>query len=173
MRDHGTLSPDRPATLEGLNRRRHEGPLFDTPRQGRTGVLLPPLDVPASDPAALFGPLARSEVRGEIETSEVDVIRHFTRLSQMNFSIDAALYPLGSCTMKHNPRINEEIARLPGFAETHPYAPERHSQGNLELMWRLEQALKTLTGFVRLSLQPSAGANGELTGILMVRAAHV
>ncbi len=129
--------------------------------------------MPEADPAALYGDAHRPEVAGEVEANEVDVVRHFTRLSQMNFAIDTALYSLGSCTMKHNPRINEEIARLPGFNDTHPYAPVHLAQGNLELMWRLEQALKALTGFERVTLQPSAGANGELTGALMIRAAHV
>jgi glycine dehydrogenase subunit 2 len=156
-----------------LDRRRRFGSLFDTKRPGRTGVLLPPLDVPAADAERLFGAQHRAEVAGEVEANEVDVVRHFTRLSQMNFAIDTALYSLGSCTMKHNPRINEEMARLPGFNDTHPYAPVHLAQGNLELMWRLEQALLALTGFSRVTLQPSAGANGELTGALMIRAAHV
>ncbi len=155
------------------DRRRREGTLFDVPRPGRTGVLLPPLDVPLSDPSSLFGAFHRPEVSGEVEASEVDVVRHFTRLSLLNFAIDTALYPLGSCTMKHNPRINEEIARLPGFAEVHPYTAEHLVQGALELLWLLEERLKVLTGFARVTLQPSAGANGELTGVLMVRAAHV
>jgi glycine dehydrogenase subunit 2 len=156
-----------------LDRRRRFGSLFDAPRTGRVGVLLPPLDVPAADPAALYGAAHRPGVEGEVEASEVDVVRHFTRLSQLNFAIDTALYSLGSCTMKHNPRLNEEIARLPGFNDTHPYAPEHLSQGNLELLFRLEEALKALTGFARVTLQPSAGANGELAGALMIRAAHV
>jgi glycine dehydrogenase subunit 2 len=174
MSDHGTLVSDPIVRADArLDRRRRFGSLFDATRAGRTGVHLPALDVPAADPAALFGDGHRAEVAGEIEASEVDVVRHFTRLSQMNFAIDTALYSLGSCTMKHNPRINEEIARLAGFNDTHPYAPEHLAQGNLELMWRLEQALKALTGFARVTLQPSAGANGELTGALMIRAAHV
>jgi glycine dehydrogenase subunit 2 len=156
-----------------LDRRRRFGSLFEAPKTGRTGVFLPKLDVPEADPAALFGAAHRTGVEGEVEASEVDVVRHFTRLSQMNFAIDTALYSLGSCTMKHNPRINEEIARLPGFNDTHPYAPEHLVQGNLELIFRLEQFLKALTGFSRVTLQPSAGANGELTGALMIRAAHV
>ncbi len=159
--------------LGTLDRRRPSASLFDTYRPGRKGVLLPPLDVPEADPATLYGAAHRSEVRGEVEASEVDVVRHFTRLSRLNFAIDTALYSLGSCTMKHNPRLNEETARLPGFNDTHPYAPEHLSQGNLELMWRLEEALRVVTGFARVTLQPSAGANGELTSVLMVRAAHV
>jgi glycine dehydrogenase subunit 2 len=174
MTDHGTLT-SKPVTRAGadLDRRRVFASLFDAPSPGRRGVLLPPLDVPPADAAALYGSSHRPEVEGELETSEVDVVRHFTRLSQKNFAIDTALYSLGSCTMKHNPRLNEELARLPGFNDTHPYAPERLSQGNLELMWRLEEALKTLTGFARVTLQPSAGANGELAGALIIRAAHV
>jgi glycine dehydrogenase subunit 2 len=174
MSDHGTLTePPAAATSVRLDRRRRFGSLFDAPRPGRQGVLLPPLDVPAADPASLFGGAHRAEVEGEIEASEVDVVRHFTRLSQMNFAIDTALYSLGSCTMKHNPRINEEVARYAGFNDTHPLAPEHLSQGNLEVMWVLEQYLKVLTGFARVTLQPSAGANGELAGALMIRAAHV
>src|SRR5512141_990244 len=156
-----------------LDRRRRFPSLFDAPHPGRKGVSFAPLDVPEADPAALYGAQHRAEVRGEVEASEVDVVRHFTRLSQLNFAIDTALYSLGSCTMKHNPRINEETARYAGFAETHPYTPARLAQGCLELMWRLEQQLKALTGFSRVTLQPSAGANGELCGALMIRAAHV
>ncbi|HEX7616380.1 MAG TPA: hypothetical protein VF554_14040, partial [Thermoanaerobaculia bacterium] len=148
MSDHGTLtssptSAPLPTRADArLDRRRRFGSLFDAPRTGRVGVLLPPLDVPEADPAALYGKAHRERVAGEVEASETDVVRHFTRLSQMNFAIDTALYSLGSCTMKHNPRINEEIARLAGFNDTHPYAPVHLAQGNLELMWRLEEALK-------------------------------
>ncbi len=168
MEGHGTLV--NPANLD---RRRREGSIFDARTPGRKAVLLPALDVPPVDPRALFGCAFRPEVEGEVELSEVDVVRHYTRISQLNFSIDTALYPLGSCTMKHNPRINEETARYPGFAAVHPYTPEHLAQGCLELLWRLEQYLKTLTGFARVTLQPSAGANGELAGALMIRAAHV
>ncbi len=173
MSDHGTLADAPPAAAASLDRRRRFGSLFDERHPGRQGVLLPRLDVPEADPAALFGDAHRAEVEGEVEASEVDVVRHFTRLSQLNFAIDTALYSLGSCTMKHNPRINEEIARLAGFNETHPYTPEHLAQGCLEVVWRLEQYLKALTGFARVTLQPSAGANGELAGTLMIRAAHL
>ena len=172
MSDHGILTNPAPDAAR-LDRRRGASSIFDTPRPGRRGVLLPPLDVPGTDPETLFGALHRAEVEGEVEASEVDAVRHFTRLSQKNMSIDAQLYPLGSCTMKHNPRINEEIARLAGFADVHPYTPGHLSQGALELMARLEAALIALTGFARVTLQPSAGANGELAGCLMIRAAHV
>ena len=170
MSDHGNLTNPVPAAL--ADRRRGPSSIFDASRPGRKGVLLPALDVPGVDPEALYGALHRAEVEGEVEASEVDAVRHFTRLSQKNMSIDANLYPLGSCTMKHNPRINEEVARLAGFADVHPYTPAHLSQGALEMMARLEAALIALTGFARVTLQPTAGANGELTGCLMIRAAH-
>ena len=148
---------------------RHEPLVFERSGKGKVGYSLPPLDVPEA--LAIPESLLRGEVEGETEITEVEVARHFTRLSRLNFSIDEGLYPLGSCTMKHNPRTNEELARLPGFAASHPLAPEEVSQGALELVWRLEQALKELTGLARVTLQPAAGAQGELAGILMVRAA--
>ena len=148
---------------------RHEPLVFERSGEGKVGYSLPPLDVP--EVLAIPQRLTRPEIEGETEISEVEVARHFTRLSRLNFSIDEGLYPLGSCTMKHNPRTNEEVARLPGFAAAHPLAPEEVSQGALELAWRLEQALIALTGLTRVTLQPSAGAQGELAGILMVRAA--
>ncbi len=148
---------------------RHEPLVFERSGEGKVGYSLPPLDVPPA--LAIPEHLRRGPIEGETEISEVEVARHFTRLSRLNFSIDQALYPLGSCTMKHNPRTNEEVARLPGFAASHPLAPEEVSQGTLELAWRLEQVLIELTGLSRVTLQPSAGAQGELAGILMVRAA--
>ena len=148
---------------------RHEPLVFERSGKGKVGYSLPPLDVP--DTVAIPEDRLRSEIAGETEISEVEVARHFTRLSRLNFSIDEALYPLGSCTMKHNPRVNEEVARLPGFAAAHPLAPEEVSQGALELAWRLERILTELTGLERVTLQPAAGAQGELAGILMVRAA--
>jgi glycine dehydrogenase subunit 2 len=143
--------------------------IFERSGRGKVGYSLPPLDVPAA--VAIPEALRRGEIEGETQVSEVEIARHFTRLSRLNFSIDQGLYPLGSCTMKHNPRINEEMARLPGFAAAHPLAPEEVSQGSLELAWRLERALSELTGLSRVTLQPSAGAQGELAGILMVRKA--
>ncbi len=143
--------------------------VFERSGEGKVGYSLPPLDVPAA--MAIPERLRRKEIAGGTEISEVDVARHFTRLSRLNFSIDQGLYALGSCTMKHNPRTNEEMARLPGFAASHPLAPEELSQGSLELAWRLERILAELTGLPRVTLQPSAGAQGELAGILMVRKA--
>jgi glycine dehydrogenase subunit 2 len=146
------------------------GLLFEHSKKGRRGYRLPALDVPQAK-NALPPELMRDDIAGECEVSEVDVIRHFTRLSKLNMSIDTGLYPLGSCTMKHNPRINEETARIPGFAWTHPLQEESQVQGNLELLWSLEQSLKEIFGMPRVTLQPVAGAHGELTGILMVHAA--
>jgi len=161
---------EKPAPVDRLHPEPRQEPLvFECSGQGKVGYSLPPLDVP--DVMAIPKELRREEIAGETEITEVEVARHFTRLSKLNFSIDQKLYPLGSCTMKHNPRINEEVARLPGFAAAHPLAPEEVSQGTLELAWRLEQALIELTGLVRVTLQPSAGAQGELAGIVMVRAA--
>jgi glycine dehydrogenase subunit 2 len=160
----------KPAPADRLHPEPRQEPLvFERSGQGKVGYSLPPLDVP--DVTAIPKELLREEIAGETEITEVEVARHFTRLSRLNFSIDQKLYPLGSCTMKHNPRINEEVARLPGFAAAHPLAPEEVSQGTLELAWRLEQALIELTGLARVTLQPSAGAQGELAGIVMVRAA--
>jgi len=143
--------------------------IFEHSRPGRRGYKLPPLDVPEEHdlPASLL----RGAIEGEVEVSEVGVNRHFTRLSKLNVSIDAGLYPLGSCTMKHNPRLNEEIARTPGFALSHPLQPDHQVQGNLEVIWQLEQALKEILGLPRVSMQPVAGAHGELTGILMIHKA--
>ncbi len=143
--------------------------VFERSGEGKVGYSLPPLDVPPV--LAIPERLRRREIAGGTEISEVDAARHFTRLSRLNFSIDQGLYALGSCTMKHNPRTNEEMARLPGFAATHPLTPDELSQGSLELAWRLERMLSELTGLPRVTLQPSAGAQGELAGILMVRKA--
>jgi glycine dehydrogenase subunit 2 len=142
--------------------------IFERSKAGRRGFHLPPLDVPESGDA-LPASLMRGEIAEETEVSEVDVIRHFTRLSKLNFSIDQGLYPLGSCTMKHNPRINEEIARTWGFAHSHPMQAEHQVQGNLELLWWLEQTLKEIFGMPRVSLQPVAGAHGD---ILIPDSAH-
>ena len=133
---------------------------------GRRGVRFPEPDVPLAEmPAGL--------VRQELplsELSEVDVIRHFTRLSQLNYSIDTGYYPLGSCTMKYNPKINEETARLPGFANIHPLRPVETVQGAMLLMFELQEMLKEIGGFAGVTLQPAAGAHGELTGVLIIRA---
>jgi glycine cleavage system P protein (glycine dehydrogenase) subunit 2 len=143
--------------------------LFEHSDPGRRGYSLPPLDVP---PAELPAELARDEVKGFPELSEIDVVRHFTRLSTWNYGVDSGLYPLGSCTMKYNPKVNETAARLPGLADLHPQTPDSLAQGALELMFRLQDALSEISGFPALTLQPAAGAHGELAGMLMIRAWH-
>ena len=145
--------------------------LFERSSPGKRAYQLPELDVPAVDAAEALGAAnVRAEITGFPEVSEVEAIRHFTRLSTWNYAIDYGMYPLGSCTMKYNPRINEAVARLEGLAWAHPYQPESLSQGCLEVMERLEAALAEITGMDAITLQPSAGAQGELTGILLVRA---
>jgi glycine dehydrogenase subunit 2 len=149
----------------------NEALLFENSSPGKNGYQLPSLDVPAVDPNAVLGQgNARAEIADFPEVSEVDVIRHFTRLSTWNFAIDLGLYPLGSCTMKYNPRINEQAARVDGLAWAHPYQPDELSQGAMEVMAELERCLNEITGMDAVTLQPAAGAHGELTGILMVHA---
>jgi glycine dehydrogenase subunit 2 len=147
---------------------------FEYPRAGQRGVALRPLDVPAVEPAqAMAGAALREDDLALLpQLSEFETVRHFTRLSKLNVSIDAAMYPLGSCTMKYNPRINEVVARAHGFAALHPLAPDALAQGTLEALWRLQQALCDITGFPGCTLQPAAGAQGELTGVLLIRARH-
>jgi glycine dehydrogenase subunit 2 len=150
----------------------NEESIFERGAPGRTAVSLAPLDVPAVDARKCFGSVARREPAALPEVSEPEVVRHFVRLSQWNFSIDSQFYPLGSCTMKFNPKVNEWAARLPGFAQLHPYTPEHAAQGALELMVRLERLLAEIVGLDHVSLQPAAGAQGELTGLMMIRAYH-
>src|SRR3954470_14153327 len=144
--------------------------LFEISSPGKNGYQLPDLDVPAVDPATALGAgNARSEIEDFPEVSEVDVIRHFTRLSTWNYAIDLGLYPLGSCTMKYNPRINEQVARVDGLAWIHPYQPDSLSQGAMEIMAELERCLAEITGMDAVTLQPAAGAHGEMTGIMLIR----
>ncbi len=149
-----------------------ERPIFEHGAEGRSGASLPELDVPAIDAQKHFGKLARVTLAALPEVSEVEVTRHFTRLSRWNYAIDLGLYPLGSCTMKYNPKVNERVARMPGFAGVHPQQPESTLQGALEIMWRLERVLCELGGFRRVALQPAAGAQGELCGVMMIAAHH-
>ncbi|HTA43376.1 MAG TPA: aminomethyl-transferring glycine dehydrogenase subunit GcvPB [Bryobacteraceae bacterium] len=150
---------------------RNEPLAFERSSPGKIGYQLPALDVPEVDPAAALGAAnVRQTIEGFPELSEVEVIRHFTRLSTWNYAIDLGMYPLGSCTMKYNPRINEAVARLEGLAWSHPYQPEALSQGAMEVFARLEAALREITGLDAVTLQPAAGAHGELTGILLIRA---
>jgi glycine dehydrogenase subunit 2 len=150
---------------------RNEKLIFERSTPGKSGVDLPPLDVPPVSPEELLGPeFSRGEVEGFPEVSELEVIRHFTRLSSWNYGVDTGLYPLGSCTMKYNPRINEEVARLEGLATDHPYAPEALVQGCLKVLHETARCLQEITGMDAVTLQPAAGAQGELTGLLMIRA---
>ena len=150
----------------------NEGLIFEKSSPGKRAYKLPPLDVPAVDPAALLGDLHRESVGNLPEVSEIEVIRHFTRLSTWNYAIDLGMYPLGSCTMKYNPRVNELVARLEGLAEAHPYRPEMLAQGYLEIAALLQKCLLDICGMDAITLQPAAGAHGEFTGILLVRAYH-
>jgi glycine dehydrogenase subunit 2 len=142
--------------------------IYELSSPGRVAVTLPDPDVPLAEAPEGF-------MRADLplpELSEVDVVRHFTRLSQLNYGIDLGLYPLGSCTMKYNPKLNEDAARLAGFAFSHPLQPDDTAQGNLALMYSLQNWLKEIGGFAGVSLQPAAGAHGELTGILIIRTYH-
>jgi len=143
--------------------------LFEHSDPGRKGYSLPALDVPV---ASLPKALVRDELSGFPELSEVDVVRHFTRLSTWNYGVDSGFYPLGSCTMKYNPKVNEVACRTEGLAALHPYAPEHLAQGALRLMFELQRDLGEISGFPAVTLQPAAGAHGELTGMLVIRAWH-
>ncbi|MDI6755709.1 MAG: aminomethyl-transferring glycine dehydrogenase subunit GcvPB [Thermodesulfobacteriota bacterium] len=145
--------------------------IFEKGAKGRKGYSLARLDVEEVNPENIWPrKLIRQDLDGFPEMSEVEVVRHFTRLSQWNYGVDSGFYPLGSCTMKYNPKVNEDLARLPGFARAHPYLPEEMSQGALRLMYELEKFLCQISGMDRVTLQPAAGAQGELAGMLMIRA---
>src|SRR5207253_10640380 len=153
---------------EGRGLLQDEGLIFERTGWSGTGVDLADADLAGSD---LGGVLAPDPVNLP-GLSEPETLRHYVRLSQKNHAIDLALYPLGSCTMKHNPRLNEKMARLPGFADIHPLQPQSTVQGALELMDTLAHWLKTLTGMPAVAMTPKAGAHGELCGLLAIRAAH-
>jgi glycine dehydrogenase subunit 2 len=162
-----------PVEPTGGVRPRTEPLIFEESRSGHRGAELPPAGVPELPLAELLPAVAlRADAPALPELSEPHVVRHFTRLSQLNHAVDLGFYPLGSCTMKYNPKLDDELASLPGFADLHPYQDEGEVQGILELLWGLEQALLAITGMTRATLQPAAGAQGELTGILMIRAYH-
>ena len=171
-----TQEPGKP--FEGVRRKvrahltQNEDLVFEKSSPGKKGYKMPPLDVPAVDAETLLGKAARADLGLMPELSEIEIIRHFTRLSTWNYAIDLGMYPLGSCTMKYNPRVNEFVARLEGIAEAHPYQPESLSQGALEVMRLLQSCLIEITGMDTITLQPAAGAHGEFTGIMLVRAYH-
>jgi glycine dehydrogenase subunit 2 len=152
-----------------MTREIREPLLFEISAPGKTGVELPPLDVPESA-EALSGVVLRRDIEGFPELSETEVTRHFTRLSLKNYCVDIGLYPLGSCTMKYNPKVNEKLSALPDFSGCHPNAGEELVQGSLEVLKRLETLLCRIAGMDAFTLQPAAGAHGELTGMMMIRA---
>ncbi|MGW9129020.1 aminomethyl-transferring glycine dehydrogenase subunit GcvPB, partial [Paenibacillus chitinolyticus] len=147
--------------------------IFEMSKPGRVGYNLPALDVPEVEVASLLPKHLIRETPAELpEVSELQLVRHYTELSRRNHGVDNGFYPLGSCTMKYNPKINEDIARYAGFAQTHPYQPEETVQGALELLYNLQDELAEITGMDAVTLQPAAGAAGEWTGLMMIRAYH-
>src|SRR6476659_2250086 len=144
--------------------------LFERSSPGRGGGKIPHPPKGALDRIPVEARRATGPALPEL--NEPDVVRHYVNLSQLNYAVDTGFYPLGSCTMKFNPKLNEWAARLPGFADLHPMAPDEVAQGTLQLLWELEQALAEISGMRAVTLQPAAGAQGELTGILMIRAYH-
>jgi glycine dehydrogenase subunit 2 len=147
--------------------------IFERSRPGRRAFTAPLLDVPVRPLDELIAPeLRRREPARLPELSEPEIVRHYTRLSKRNFDLDTGFYPLGSCTMKHNPKLHERVAALPGHAQLHPLQAPEDAQGALELMWRLQHALGEIAGLPHVTLQPSAGSHGELTGVLLTRAYH-
>ena len=147
--------------------------IFEQSTPGKRALTFPKPDVPTVELTdVLPAELIRKAPAELPEVSEVEAVRHFTQLSRRNHGVDVDFYPLGSCTMKYNPKINEEIARLPGIANTHPQQPAETVQGNLKLLWTMEQWLCEVTGMDRMTFQPAAGAHGELTGVLLIRAYH-
>ena len=147
--------------------------IFELSKPGRKAYSLPDCDVPVQEAAALVpGEYLREKDAQLPEVSEVDAVRHFVGLSRRNHGVDSGFYPLGSCTMKYNPKINEDMARLAGFARVHPYQQGETAQGCLELLYRLDSMLSEITGMERISLQPAAGAHGEMSGLMIIKAYH-
>ena len=148
--------------------------IFEQGAPGRRAASMPALDVPSEPLASMIPPSLQREVLAPLpEVSEIEVVRHYTHLSQRNFGVDAGFYPLGSCTMKYNPKLNEDMADLPGFAHVHPLQPDHTVQGVIQLCYELEQYLAEIAGMTRVTLQPSAGAHGELTGLMLIKAYHL
>ena len=143
--------------------------IFEISKPGRSAVALGSSDVPTINIEDAIG---NKYLRGELdlpEVAEIDLIRHYTNLSRRNFGVDLGFYPLGSCTMKYNPKVNENVAAFPGFTGLHPYAADVFSQGNLELMYEMQKFLSNIFGMTEFTLQPAAGAHGELTGVMMIK----
>lgn len=147
--------------------------IFELSREGRRAYSLPECDVPEQDLEELLGEdVLREESPKLPEVSELDVVRHYTNLSRLNYSVDTQFYPLGSCTMKYNPKIDEDVAKLDGFTDVHPHQSEDTVQGCLELLYHMDAMLSEITGMSRISFQPAAGAHGELTGLMIIKAYH-
>lgn len=151
----------------------HQPLIFELSREGRKGYSLPKFDVPEVFVSELIpAEFLRQESPELPELSELDIMRHYTELSNRNHGVDTGFYPLGSCTMKYNPKVNEAVCRMDGFAHLHPYQPEESTQGALELLYELQDSLKEITGMDEVTLQPAAGAHGEWTGLMLIRAYH-
>ncbi|MQA74762.1 MAG: aminomethyl-transferring glycine dehydrogenase subunit GcvPB [Solirubrobacterales bacterium] len=173
MTTRPTPSPPTNADTPTAQQREAATTIFERSVEGRRAGTVPPAGVPEPPLAELIpAELLRAEGPALPEVSEPEIVRHYNRLSRRNFDLDTGPYPLGSCTMKHNPRLNEKVAALPGHARLHPAQDPKRAQGALELMWRLERALSEICGLPHVSLQPSAGSHGELAGLLLTRAYH-
>src|SRR2546430_3169007 len=147
--------------------------IFEKGAPGRRAATMTAMDVPTEALESMIpANMLRKEPAPLPEVSEIEVVRHYTHLSQRNFGIDTGFYPLGSCTMKYNPKINEDMAALPGFAHVHPLQPEATVQGAIQLFYEIEQYLAEISSMARVTLQPSAGAHGELTGLMLIKAYH-
>src|SRR5436305_815466 len=147
--------------------------IFEQGAPGRRAASMPALDVPSEPLASMIPPSLQREVLAPLpEVSEIEVVRHYTHLSQRNFGVDSGFYPLGSCTMKYNSKINEDMAALPGFARLHPLQDESMTQGAIQLLYELEGYLAEIAGMRRVTLQPAAGAHGEITGLMIIKAYH-
>ena len=157
--------------LETPQQRDRARTIFERSQPGRRAFVAPALDVPERD-GLLPDRFRRAEPPRLPEIAEPEIVRHFNRLSKRNFDLDTGFYPLGSCTMKHNPKLHERVAALPGHARLHPLQHPRRAQGALRLMWELQSALAEIAGLPHVSLQPSAGSHGELAGVLLTRAYH-
>ncbi|ANX12867.1 glycine dehydrogenase (aminomethyl-transferring) [Fictibacillus arsenicus] len=154
-------------------RTEHQSLIFELSKPGRVGYSIPELDVPEVNVESIIpSDYLRTEEPELPEVSELQIVRHYTALSNRNHGVDSGFYPLGSCTMKYNPKINEDVARFPGFAHIHPLQDEETVQGAMEMMYRLQTSLAEITGMDEVTLQPAAGAHGEWTGLMMIRAYH-